>query len=195
MKLLVGLGNPGQEYENTLHNAGFRAINALANNLGSTNWTNNFKGLVVKSRFRGEPFLLLKPQTYMNISGESLVACKSYFKIEIEDVMVLSDDLDLPLGTIRYREKGGHGGHNGLRSIIQLCGSNEFHRIKIGIGRPKNSGEKVSSYVLNRPSREIQKVLESSIEQTIEYQMNFILGEPIQVHSQNANKSGSFGEK
>lgn len=195
MKLLVGLGNPGQEYEDTPHNAGFRAIDALANHLGSTDWSKRFKGLVVKGRYRGTQFLLLKPQTYMNISGESLVACKGYFKIELEDIIVLSDDLDLPFGTIRYRKKGGHGGHNGLRNIIQLCGSNEFHRIKIGIGRSIKSREKVSSYVLNKPSQEVRQILESSIEKTIEHQLNFILERPIQVHSKNNNGSRLSGKK
>ncbi len=189
MKLLVGLGNPGQEYENTLHNAGFRAIDALVAHLGLANWSNRFKGLIMKSSFQGTPFLLLKPQTYMNVSGESVVACKAYYKIEISNIIVLSDDLDLPLGTLRYREKGGHGGHNGLRNIIQLSGSNEFHRLKIGIGRPGKSSEKISNYVLNKPSHEAQEALGKSIEQSVKHQLDFILEKPIQVQSKMVSPS------
>ena len=187
MKLLVGLGNPGKEYTNTLHNAGFKGIDALAEYLGVSNWSKQFKGLVIKGQHQGVRYILLKPQTFMNLSGESVVACKEYFKVKLKDIMVLSDDLDLPFGTIRYREKGGHGGHNGLRSIIRLCGDNEFQRIKIGIGRPQRGRGQISSYVLQRLSPEVEKELDMSIIKTVEYQLNFISGQPIHIHSENNN--------
>ncbi|PCI30720.1 MAG: aminoacyl-tRNA hydrolase [SAR324 cluster bacterium] len=183
MKIIVGLGNPGKKYEGTLHNAGFAAIDCLAETLGALQWTQRFKGLVAQGRYQGESFILLKPQTYMNVSGESVLACKQFFKADLEDVLVLSDDLDLAAGTLRYRAKGGHGGHNGLRNIIQLCGGNLFPRIKIGIGRPQGV-KQVASYVLNKPPLEVQLLVEESIRQTTEYQLAFLKGLEIQIHQQ-----------
>jgi PTH1 family peptidyl-tRNA hydrolase len=116
----------------------------------------------------------------MNISGESVVACMQFFKITLQDVLVVSDDIDRPLGTLRYRTSGGHGGHNGLRSIIQRCGGNNFHRIKIGIGRPEGPME-VASYVLSSPNPEIKRVIHQAVEQTSDYLIRFIEGETIQI--------------
>ena len=136
MKFIVGLGNPGNKYKGTLHNVGFQTLDLLAANLGERQWSQKFKGEIIQGRIGEDPYVLLKPMTYMNISGESVLACMQFFKLDLEDILVVSDDIDRSLGTLRYRKSGGHGGHNGLRSITQLCGGNDFHRIKIGIGRP-----------------------------------------------------------
>ena len=180
MKLIVGLGNPGNEYQNTLHNVGFAAVNALAEKLGTENWSSKFKGLMTKGNFHGNPFVLLKPQTYMNLSGEAVVACKQFFKIDMIDTLIVSDDIDLPAGRLRYRTSGGHGGHNGLRSIIQLTGEKQFHRLRIGIGRPKFKSQ-VSSFLLNKPSEELDGILEESVQLSLEHLLNFIQGVSIQI--------------
>lgn len=180
MRLIVGLGNPGQKYEKTLHNAGFSAIDCLAESISAPSWSKRFKGLVCQGNYEGSSYVLLKPQTFMNLSGEAVLACKQFFKLEPEEILVLSDDLDLPVGTLRYRAKGGHGGHNGLRNIIQLCGGNEFHRIKIGIGRPRGMGN-VVSHVLNKPSLETRLEVDESIERSVSYQIDFLKGRQIQI--------------
>ncbi|MCP4753466.1 MAG: aminoacyl-tRNA hydrolase [Proteobacteria bacterium] len=182
MKLIVGLGNPGEKYRHTLHNVGFAAVDALADEVATGQWTSRFKGLVSQGRYQGFPYILLKPQTYMNVSGESVVACKQFYKLELEDILVISDDIDRIAGLLRYRSSGGHGGHNGLRSIIQLCGANRFHRLKIGIGRPDSSNG-VSNYVLSKPSSEIRQPIDEAVRQTVEYQLDFIRDIPIQIQS------------
>jgi PTH1 family peptidyl-tRNA hydrolase len=116
----------------------------------------------------------------MNISGESVLACQQFFKIPISDILVISDDIDRSAGSLRYRTSGGHGGHNGLRSIIQLSGSKEFHRIKIGIGRPAGH-RKVADYVLSRPTPEVFDAIKGAVEQTVDYQLDFICGRTIQI--------------
>ena len=150
--LIVGLGNPGPNYEKTRHNIGFMVIDALQQR------TNASK--VNSSSFKGELFkfsehFLLKPMTFMNLSGESIVAVKNFYKIET--VVVIHDDLDLPFGTLRFKHGGGHGGHNGLRSTDAKI-SPEYIRIRMGIGKPEHKGE-VASYVLSDFSSEEQKHL------------------------------------
>lgn len=180
MKLIVGLGNPGDKYQNTLHNAGFLAIDQLAEKLSVFNWTSKFKGLITQGTFNGERFILLKPQTYMNVSGESVQACMQFYKIELENVIVVSDDLDRGMGLLRYRTSGGHGGHNGIRDIIQRCGGNTFHRLRIGIGRPTGKMQ-VSDYVLSRPAGDVQHLFDDAISDTVGYLANFIEGAPVQI--------------
>lgn len=140
--LIVGLGNPGQQYANHRHNIGFMVLDALASNLSLTfKEEKNFKSYIAKS----SSIFLCKPTTYMNLSGEAVLLVKNYFKIP--NVLVVHDELDLPLGELRFKLGGGHGGHNGLRSIDKLCG-NEYYRARCGIGRPE-SKEMVPSYVLS----------------------------------------------
>ena len=133
MKLIVGLGNPGKEYENTRHNCGFMAIDYLAQDLGVTINQAKFKGLYAKIKVEGEDVILLKPQTYMNLSGESVSEVMKFFKIDKEDVLVIYDDLDLPVGKIRIRANGSAGGHNGIKSLIAHLNGQDFKRIRIGI--------------------------------------------------------------
>ncbi|MEE2717444.1 MAG: aminoacyl-tRNA hydrolase [SAR324 cluster bacterium] len=148
MRLIAGLGNPGREYENTPHNAGFEAVDQLARQFDLPSPQNRFQGLMQRGS-GPEPFLLLKPQTYMNRSGVSVAECLRFFKIAPEDLVVVSDDLDLPPGRVRLRASGSHGGHNGLRSIIEQLGTEQFRRARIGIGHPQ--GERsVTGHVLGR---------------------------------------------
>ncbi|MGK0289748.1 MAG: PTH1 family peptidyl-tRNA hydrolase [bacterium] len=182
MKLIVGLGNPGNDYEGTLHNVGFSALDELAGTLNVSHWGKQFKGLMAQGLYQGHKFILLKPQTYMNLSGESVQACAKFYKIDVQDIIVASDDLDLPPGKLRYRETGGHGGHNGLRNIIQHFG-NQFARLRIGIGRPAKGGD-VSNYVLGKPSKGNQNDIATSIEDTVNYLLQFIQDEAIQIQQQ-----------
>ncbi len=136
MKLVFGLGNPGASYERTRHNIGFQVLDILARRHGATFTTHKFRSLAARIRVDGETVLLVKPLTYMNASGEAVGPIVRYYKVPLEDVLVVYDDLDLPFGTLRLRAKGGSGGHKGLKSIIQHLGSEDFPRLRVGIGRP-----------------------------------------------------------
>lgn len=147
MKCIVGLGNPGRKYRKTRHNIGFMVIDEL---LKRHKWKlneNKFHGRFTLEHVNGNRVILLQPQTFMNLSGNSIRPLVDYYDIDISDVLVMYDDLDLPTGKIRLRETGGHGGHNGVRSAIDQLGTKEFKRIRIGIGRP-NSPIPVVDYVL-----------------------------------------------
>lgn len=152
MKLFVGLGNPGASYARNRHNIGFLAVNAIADRHGFGPWREKFQGYVSEGRLGNEKVLLLKPDTFMNLSGQSVVEAARFYKIVPADVVVLHDELDLAPGKLRVKEGGGHAGHNGLRSIIQYIGA-DFPRIRLGIGHP---GDKhlVSNYVLHDFSKE-----------------------------------------
>ncbi|OLS34171.1 aminoacyl-tRNA hydrolase [Bacillus sp. MRMR6] len=147
MKLIVGLGNPGKQYENTRHNIGFDVIEELARKFSIPLNHSKFKGLYGIGFYNGEKVVLLKPLTYMNLSGESIRAVIDFYQIDVCDIVVIYDDLDLPVGKIRLRQKGSAGGHNGIKSTIQHLGTQEFNRIRIGVDRPK-TGMKVTDYVL-----------------------------------------------
>ena len=158
MKLIVGLGNPGREYELTRHNIGFMAIDELAKRWNISLNEQKFKGVFDAGFVNGEKVILLKPLTYMNLSGESIRPLMDYYKIDVEDFVVMYDDLDIPVGKLRLRMKGSAGGHNGVKSTISHLGTQEFQRIRMGIDRPKN-GMKVVDYVLGRfTSEEIPDV-------------------------------------
>lgn len=147
MKLIVGLGNPGPRYAATRHNVGFRIVEMLASRAGIALKRQGHQGLYGVGRVSGQETALLQPQTFMNLSGASVAsACKS-LGVSPGDLIVIHDDLDLPFGTLRLRVGGGHGGHNGLRSIAEVLGSKDFIRIKFGIGRPPQ-GADVADYVL-----------------------------------------------
>lgn len=162
MKLIVGLGNPGKQYEKTRHNIGFEVIDKLSGRLGIPLDQSKFKGLYGIGHSQGEKILLLKPLTYMNLSGESIRAVMDYYNINLEDIIVIYDDLDLPVGKIRLRQKGSAGGHNGIKSTILHVGSQEFNRIRVGIDRPKN-GQSITDYVLGRFTKEEMEVLEEVV--------------------------------
>ena len=153
MFLIVGLGNPGVEYAATRHNIGFDMIPYLSDKYNIPVNSREGKALVGKGILAGEKVMLAQPQTYMNLSGESVRALMDYYKIDIEDLLVIYDDISLDVGQIRMRGKGSAGGHNGIKSIIQHTGTQEFARIKIGVGQKPEGGDLVK-HVLGRFSRE-----------------------------------------
>ncbi len=153
LRLIVGLGNPGAEHARTRHNAGFHFVEALAERAGAR-WALEGKlfGEVAKVDIGGQPVWLLKPATFMNLSGKSVIAAQRFWKIAPEETLVVHDELDLPPGTARLKFDGGHGGQNGLRDITRLLGHARFHRLRIGIGHPPGGKDKVVGWVLGRPS-------------------------------------------
>lgn len=167
MKLIVGLGNPGKQYEKTRHNIGFEVIDELAQQLSIPLNQSKFKGLFGIGLHNGEKVILLKPLTYMNLSGESIRAIMDYYQIDLDDFVVIYDDLDLPVGKIRLRQKGSAGGHNGIKSTVAHLGTQEFNRIRIGIDRPKN-GMKVPDYVLGRFQNEELVLTKDSVQKSAE---------------------------
>ncbi|GKU85017.1 aminoacyl-tRNA hydrolase [Niallia sp. NCCP-28] len=167
MKLIVGLGNPGKQYENTRHNIGFDIIDCIAKDYSIALDKAKFKGIFGMGTIEGEKVILLKPLTYMNLSGESIRPIVDYYDIELENIVIIYDDLDLPVGKIRLRQKGSSGGHNGIKSTIAHLGTEKFNRIRIGIDRPKN-GMKVPDYVLGKFTKEEQADLEAVIKKSSE---------------------------
>lgn len=165
MKCIVGLGNPGRKYKETRHNVGFMAIDTIASSLGVKLDEKKFNCRYAITMWRGEKVLFIEPQTFMNLSGEGVRPLIDYYKIAPEDVLVIFDDLDLPTGKIRLREKGGHGGHNGIRSLIQHLATKEFKRIRIGIGRPIEQMA-VVDYVLQKFSKQELRDIADAIDNT-----------------------------
>jgi len=153
MRIIVGLGNPGKQYEATRHNIGFHVIDELAKRLNIPMTQSKFNGMYGVTQVGTEKVMLLKPLTYMNLSGECIIPMMDYFDVEDNQIVVIYDDLDLQVGKLRLRQKGSAGGHNGIKSIIQHLGTQEFNRIRIGIDRPKN-GMKVPDYVLSKFSED-----------------------------------------
>jgi PTH1 family peptidyl-tRNA hydrolase len=150
MKLIVGLGNPGREYAATRHNAGFMVIDRLAPKLGADVTKKMFKALVGQGRVGDEKVILAKPQTFMNLSGEAVGALLHWYKLTAAGLIVVYDDLDLPPGKLRVRPGGGSGGHKGMQSIIGVLGTENFPRVRIGIGKPAVPGIETAGYVLGR---------------------------------------------
>jgi PTH1 family peptidyl-tRNA hydrolase len=135
MKLVVGLGNPGAEYRDTRHNVGFQVIDELARRWGVQQWRESFESLAAKTVQDGEPVLLCKPLTFMNLSGRAVAGLAGFYKVEAPDLLVVTDDIALPLGRLRARRGGSDGGHNGLKSIAQSLGADAYARLRIGVGR------------------------------------------------------------
>ncbi len=165
MKAVIGLGNPGMKYSQTKHNVGFMLLDLLVKSKGYA-YRNDFRGKVAEARFEEERIFLLKPYTYMNLSGLAVAQLASYYKISSDDILVLVDDMDLPLGKIRLRPKGSSGGHNGLKSIISELGNQDFWRLKIGVGRPIENHE-VINHVLSTFNREEVKILDEVLERAL----------------------------
>ncbi|MBE9547408.1 MAG: aminoacyl-tRNA hydrolase [Proteobacteria bacterium] len=158
MKLIVGLGNPGIRYRFSRHNMGFLVLDALAKEQDIETRRKNFDSCFGKGMISGVTAVLAKPQTFMNLSGITVKKLVGYFKTDIEDLIVIHDDLDLPLGSLRIKAGGGHGGHKGLISIIDHLGGSEFIRIRLGIGKP-GYREMVEGYVLERFTEDEMKIL------------------------------------
>lgn len=162
--LIVGLGNPGREYEKTRHNAGFRAIDKLADKLGCKIDKLKYQGLYCQTTYGGRKLFLLKPQTYMNLSGRSVLQLSSYFNIPPQRIIVLFDDISLVPGRLRIRAEGSAGGHNGIKSIIGELGSQDFPRVKIGVGGKAHPEQDLADHVLSGFSAKEEKDLLSALE-------------------------------
>ena len=161
MKMIVGLGNPGKKYERTRHNAGFLVIDQLAKDLGVSLTDRKFNALYHIYNLSGQKILLLKPETYMNLSGEAVLAFKNYYDIETEDIIVIHDDMDLPLGKIRLRQKGSSGGQKGMGNIIALLKTDEIKRIRMGVGHDRTI--ETVDYVLGKFSKDEMVIFKESI--------------------------------
>jgi PTH1 family peptidyl-tRNA hydrolase len=165
MKLIVGLGNPGNEYKNTRHNLGSQALDFLANKLNLKWKKEKFKGLYAVGTYLDQKIVLLKPLTGINNSGECIWGFVNYFQIPLADILIIYDDLTLPLGTFRYRQQGSNGGHNGIKSIIKCLGTQKIKRLKIGIGYNKNVSW--SEWVLQKFSPSETETLRETISLSI----------------------------
>ena len=162
--LVVCLGNPGDKYENTRHNVGFMVADQLGERYRLPIQKLKFKALTNVFTISGEKVLVMKPQTYMNLSGESVGEAARFYKIPADHVVVISDDISLPVGKLRIRTGGSAGGHNGLKNIIQHLGTDQFPRIKVGVGAPGQAGYDVVDWVIGRPLGEDQKVLMEALD-------------------------------
>ena len=184
MTLFVGLGNPGSQYENTRHNIGFKVIDKLVDDLGARDISKtSFQGKL----YRSANSLFLKPTTFMNLSGKSLQTVKNFFKIELENIIVIHDDIDLPFGAVRFKKGGGHGGHNGLRSIDSHI-TKEYLRVRVGVGKPEHKSQ-VSDYVLHDFNDEEKKVLQRLIEHVVKACKALLQEELNEVRSKYSLKS------
>jgi PTH1 family peptidyl-tRNA hydrolase len=163
MRLIVGLGNPGKRYASTLHNAGFLAVDRFAerNRLGAQ--TRKFEGSFRRGRVAGQDVAVLKPETFMNLSGESVAEALRYLPVEPADVIAVFDDMDIPAGRLRLRKSGGHGGHNGMRSLIEHLGTGDFPRIRVGIGRPEGERD-ATGHVLAKPAADQARIFAETVE-------------------------------
>ena len=162
--LIVGLGNPGREYEKTRHNCGFRAVDLLAEQLGAKIDRLKFQGLYAQVNYGGKKLFLLKPQTFMNLSGRSVLQLSAYFHIPPQRIIVMFDDISLEPGRLRIRPDGSAGGHNGIKSIIQELGSQDFPRVKIGVGAKPNPNYDLADWVLSTFSANEEKALAVSLD-------------------------------
>lgn len=168
IKLIVGLGNPGQQYEKTRHNAGFVFLDHLVSEHGGA-WqgSGQFQGEIANCAIAGNKLVLLKPMTFMNRSGLSVGGLLRYYKIKPEEMLVVHDELELPEGVFKMKRDGGHAGHNGLRDIIAHVDSRDFYRLRVGIGRPA-AGSNIADYVLSKPSQEGCAILEKAFKMMVE---------------------------
>ena len=173
MYLIVGLGNPEREYANTRHNMGFDTINKLAKTYNIEINKNKFKGIYGTGIIENEKVILLKPQTYMNLSGDSIIETIHFYKIELKDIIIIYDDMDVEVGNIKIRKKGGAGSHNGMKSVIQNIQSEEFTRIRVGIGKPEDNQDKIN-YVIEKISEEEKEKLNIGTEKAKEAVIDII---------------------
>ncbi|WP_026693218.1 aminoacyl-tRNA hydrolase [Peribacillus kribbensis] len=183
MKVIIGLGNPGKQFDQTRHNIGFEVVDELSSKWGIPLDQAKHKGLFGMGTVNGEKVLLLKPMTYMNLSGESISAVLNFYKLAPKDIVVIYDDLDLPSGKIRLRQKGSAGGHNGIKSTIAHLGTQEFNRIRIGVGRPSEKNS-VSNFVLGKFSPEERAEMSKVVERSAEACENWLSNDFLQVMNQ-----------
>jgi len=177
IKLIVGLGNPGRQYEKTRHNAGFLFLDKLlAESSGVWALESRFQGLFAECGVGGGRVMLLKPDTFMNRSGQSVGKVARYYKLLPEEILVVHDELDFDVGVVRLKKDGGHAGHNGLRDIIAHLGSKEFYRLRIGIGRPA-AGKVVADYVLSMPSKSELQLLSEAFDVSYGFVNQMVAGD------------------
>ena len=165
--LVAGLGNPEKKYDNTRHNIGFAALDKLAEKYGCTLSKKKYDALYGECTIRGKRVLLVKPQTYMNLSGKALAPLSAFYKIPPERTLVLFDDISLDVGALRLRRKGSHGGHNGMKNIVQMMGTEDIPRLKIGVGNKPSPEYDLVSWVLGRFPKEQQKALEDGLDRAV----------------------------
>ena len=186
MKLIVGLGNPGKQYENTRHNVGFLCLDRLSSKYNLCfKFESSFNAMVAISNVGGEKCIFVKPQTYMNLSGEAVGKIMKYYKVELKDFLVIYDDMDLPIGSLRLREKGSAGGHNGIKNIIQHLSTQEFKRIRVGISGHANIEAK--DYVLGNFSKSDMSTLELVKDNVSNAVEEFISNKPFVIIMGNYN--------
>lgn len=172
--LIVGLGNPGKDYERTKHNCGFRALDILAQKLGCKVDKGKFQGLYGQTTVDGKKLFLLKPQTYMNLSGRSVLQMSAYYSIPPQRIIIMFDDVSLAPGKVRIRTNGSSGGHNGIKSIISELGSQDFPRIKIGVGAKPHPEQDLADWVLSTFSSAEEKLLQPALENAAEAALGII---------------------
>lgn len=177
MKLIVGLGNPGREYVHTRHNAGFEVMDAIADHVSADISQKKFKALIDKVRIGNESVLLMKPQTYMNNSGEAVRAAMDFYHLTPQDLLVIYDDMDMPVGRLRLRQKGSAGGHNGIKSIIAQLGTEEFPRIRVGVGAKPNPQYDLANWVLSKFSEEDMTALQPALEHAADAAVKIVGGD------------------
>ena len=166
IRLIIGLGNPGLKYEKTRHNAGFWLVDSLANTfIQKMNRSIHFNAMLTKIGIDGQKIWLVEPQTFMNFSGQSVSSIAKFYKIKVEEILVVHDELDLPAGSVKLKEGGSSNGHNGLKSVTDSLGSNNYWRLRLGIGHPRmlNIQQKVVDFVLQNPSKDEKFLIEKSI--------------------------------
>ncbi|MBO5888649.1 MAG: aminoacyl-tRNA hydrolase [Clostridia bacterium] len=179
MYLVVGLGNPGVKYLKNMHNMGFMAIDILADNLGLEFNKKGFKGVYSLCDINGEKVMLLKPHTYMNLSGDSVVEAVNFYKISTEKVIVIYDDLDIDIGSLRIREKGSSGTHNGMRDIVKKLSSDKFPRIRVGT-KPNNDSREIIDYVLSDIKKQDENVFKEVLKAAADSAEMFIKGKSLE---------------
>lgn len=159
MHLIVGLGNPGPKYALTRHNIGFMAVDLFAASAGNPPWHEEHKAHTCRFKMDGVEVLLAKPMTFMNLSGQSVQSLMAFYKIPLENLVVVHDEIDIPFGSMRFQKNRGHGGHNGIRNIHELLGTPDYTRLKLGVSRPPHPEMKVPDYVLQKFSEQEQQQL------------------------------------
>lgn len=186
-KLIIGLGNPGEEYKNHRHNIGFIIIDKLAQNLSLKFDNNKKKSLFTRAKLNNTDFILLKPQTFMNLSGESAIYISKFFNIKPEDIIVIYDDMDIPFGTFKIKKGGSSGGHNGIKSLIAQLQTDDFIRVRVGIGRP-SFGKKVNDYVLSSFSKSERENIDNDLGENVIEAIKTILFESYTIAQNKYNK-------
>ena len=187
--LIVGLGNPGKDYERTRHNAGYRALDVLAGKLGCKVDKGKFQGIYGQTNYDGKKLFLLKPLTYMNLSGRSVLQLSAYFQIPPQRIIILFDDISLEPGRLRIRADGSAGGHNGIKSIISELGSQEFPRVKIGVGAKPHAEQDLADWVLSTFSASEDKALISALDRAADAALCIIdRGVPESANRYNGSK-------